>query len=64
MTDLARMETDMLALRLRLTATLQLQMAAALIGKGQDELRKHFGESAELMLTASKAIAQKEVPND
>lgn len=48
---------DLLAIRLRATAALQLQMAAALIGKGQDELRQHFQSSAELMLVAHKEIS-------
>lgn len=47
---------DMLALRLKLTAKLQMQMATALTGKGQDELRKHFIDSAGLLIEAAKEL--------
>lgn len=47
----------LLSIQLKATGALQLQMAAALIGKGQDELRKHFSQSAELMLKAAKELA-------
>lgn len=52
--DLAR---DVLSISLRATASLQMQMAAALIGKGQDELRKHMQDSAELHLKSVAALA-------
>lgn len=48
---------DLLGIQLRATAALQLQMAAALLGKGQDELRSHFMQSAELMAKASKELS-------
>lgn len=48
---------DLMGLRLKCTATLQLQTATALTGKGQDELRKHFLQSAELMLEAMKELS-------
>lgn len=56
------MDTDaalrgILCIQLRATAALQSQMSAALIGKGQDELRKHFNDSAELMMRAHKALS-------
>lgn len=47
---------DLLAIQLMATAKLQFQMAEALIGKGQDELRRHFAQSAELMLKAGEAL--------
>lgn len=50
--------TSLLVIRLKATASLQLQMAAALTGKGQDELRQHFGQSAELMIKAARALAE------
>lgn len=51
--DLAR---DVLSISLRATASLQMQMAAVLIGKGQDELRKHLQDSAELHLKSVAAL--------
>lgn len=47
---------DMIAIQLMATAKLQFEMASALIGKGQDELRKHFASSAELMIKAAQAL--------
>lgn len=51
--DMAR---ELLVIRLRAMATIQAQMAAALIGKGQDELRKHFNDSANMLTEAHKAL--------
>jgi uncharacterized membrane-anchored protein YhcB (DUF1043 family) len=48
---------ELLGIQLMAMGALQLQMAAALIGKGQDELRNHFAQSAELMLRASKEMS-------
>jgi len=53
---------DLLAIRLRATAALQLQMAAALMGKGQDELRQHFMDSASLMAEAIRELRQQAQP--
>lgn len=50
---------DLLVARLKLTADLQAQMAGALTGKGQDEIRNHFIDSADLLFAAAKAIARK-----
>lgn len=49
---------DLLAIRMKATATLQMQMATALTGKGQDELRAHFIESATLLLDAAKELSK------
>lgn len=46
----------LLCIQLRATAALQMQMSAALLGKGQDELRKHFADSAELLMRADKEL--------
>jgi hypothetical protein len=51
-------QRSLLATRMRLMADMQAQMAAALFGKGQDELRKHFIDSADLLLEASKIVEQ------
>ena len=48
---------DLLCIQLRATAALQMQMSAALLGKGQDELRKHFADSAELLMRADKELS-------
>lgn len=50
-------QREILAFQLKACAALQLQMAAALIGKGQDELRAHFQQSAELMVKAIKELS-------
>lgn len=50
---------ELTAIRLRAMAALQLQMAAALVGKGQDELRRHFADSAELMIEAASRLRDK-----
>lgn len=49
---------DLLRIRMRAMAALQLQLAAALAGKGQDELRKHLSDSAELLLEAHKELSK------
>lgn len=49
---------DLLVIRLKATAALQLQMAGALVGKGQDELCKHFMESAKLMAEVCKELQE------
>jgi uncharacterized membrane-anchored protein YhcB (DUF1043 family) len=54
---------DLLCLQLKAMAALQSQMAAALLGKGQDELRKHFTESAELLMKARAALARTQSPD-
>lgn len=51
--DMAR---EFLVIRLRAMAMMQAQMAAALFGKGQDELRKHFNDSANMLTEAHKAL--------
>lgn len=48
---------ELLVIRMKATATLQMQMATALNGKGQDELRSHFIDSATLLLDAAKELA-------
>jgi uncharacterized membrane-anchored protein YhcB (DUF1043 family) len=47
---------SLLAIQLKAMASLQLQMSATLTGKGQDELRKHFMESAEIMIKAAEEL--------
>lgn len=47
---------ELLAIRCKATAVLQYQMAAALVGKGQDELRKHFSDSAELLIAVADEL--------
>ena len=44
-------------IRLHATASLQLQIAAALFGKDHDELRRHFISSAGLMAEAAAALS-------
>ncbi len=51
--------TGLVAIQLKAMATLQLQMAAALTNKGQDELREHFTESARIMMRAVKALGER-----
>lgn len=46
----------LLATRLRLQAQLNLELASALVGKGQDELLKHFTDDAKVLLEAAKAL--------
>jgi len=48
---------ELLVIQLKATAALQLQMAAALIGKGQDELRNHFLQSSRLMAETVKELS-------
>lgn len=48
---------ETLAMRLCVSADLNMQLAAKLIGQDQDELRKHFLGTAELMLDAAKALS-------
>ena len=50
------MSRDFLVIAMKATAQLQMQMATALNGKGQDELRSHFIDSASLFLDAAKAL--------
>lgn len=52
-----QVQRDLLRIQLRATAALQAQMAAALLGKGQDELRKHFTDSADLLMRAHKELS-------
>lgn len=52
-----RQYRNLMAMRLAATAKLQTELAVALIGNGQDELRKHFLESAGLMLEAAKELS-------
>jgi hypothetical protein len=47
---------SLLCTRLRAMARIQMQMATALTTKGQDELRKHFIESAGMMIEAVKEM--------
>lgn len=47
---------DLLAIQCKATATLQLQMAAALVGKGQDQLREHFMDSARVLVKAATEL--------
>lgn len=47
---------DLLAIHLKATALLQMQMATALTGKGQDELRRHFIDSAGLLIEAAGEV--------
>jgi hypothetical protein len=49
---------DLLAIRMKATATLQMQMATALTGKGQGGLRRHFIDSATLLLDAAKELSK------
>ena len=51
--------TGLVAIQLKAMAALQLQMAAALTGKGQDELREHFIDSAKIMMRAVQALGEK-----
>lgn len=48
----------LLSLRLRAMAKLNAQLAAALTGRGQDELRKHLNDCADLMIQAVAFIAR------
>lgn len=48
---------SLLRTRLKATAMLQMEMATALTGKGQDELRQHFIDSSTLMLDAAREMA-------
>lgn len=56
MTDYRNTIRSLLCTRLRAMASIQMQMATALNGKGQDELRNHFIESAGVMLEAVKEM--------
>jgi hypothetical protein len=47
---------ELLVLRLKATAMLQMQMAAALTGKGQDELQAHFVSSSKLLIEAAREL--------
>jgi len=48
---------ELLAMQCNAMAALQLEMAAVLIGKGQDELRQHFQQSAEVLAKAAKELS-------
>lgn len=52
--ELARRE--LLQIQLRASAALNMQLAAALIGRDQDEMRKHFQQTAEVMLSAHQML--------
>jgi len=52
-------QRELLQIQLRASAALNMQMAAALIGRGQDELRKHFQSNAAIMLSAHKELEAK-----
>lgn len=56
MTDIRNSIRSLLCTRLKAMAMIQMQMATALTGKGQDELRAHFIESAGMMIEAAKEI--------
>lgn len=43
---------DLLQIQLRASAALNAQMAAKLIGCDQEQLRKHFQTTAELLMSA------------
>jgi len=57
MSDHRKQIRDLIAIQCKAMAALQLQMAAALIGKGQDELRQHFQQSAEVLAKAAKELS-------
>ena len=48
---------DLLVTRLKATALLQMELATALTGKGQDELRQHFIDSSGLLIEAAKELS-------
>lgn len=56
MTDTRTAIRELIAIQLKATAAIDLQMAQALIGKGKKELQAHFLRSAELMVKAAKEL--------
>lgn len=49
-------QRELVQIQLRASAALNMQLAAAMLGKDQDELRKHFQSNAELMMLAHKEL--------
>lgn len=54
--DLRNSIRSLLCTRLKAMATIQMQASIVLTGKGQDELRAHFIESAGMLLEAAKEL--------
>jgi len=48
---------ELLVIRMKATAQLQMQMATVLTGKGQNELRAHLIDSASLLIEAGKELS-------
>lgn len=48
---------DLMATRLRLSAKLNTELAASLTGAGHDVLRRHFLDTADLMLQAARELS-------
>lgn len=55
-----QMQRSLVQIQLRASAALNMQLAASLMGRGQDDLRNHFQRNAEVMMSAHKAL---EMPN-
>lgn len=49
---------ELLAIRLKATGIIQMQLAAALAGKGQDELQAHFIDSSKLLIKAARELTK------
>lgn len=47
---------EILAIRLKLQAAFETELAAKLVGQDQGELARHFLQTAELMLEASREL--------
>ena len=47
---------EMLAIRLKLQAAFETELAAKLVGQDQGALARHFLQTAELMLEASREL--------
>ncbi len=52
----AQMSRELVQIQLRASAALNMQLATSLIGRGQEEMRKHFLQTAEVMMSAHAVL--------
>lgn len=56
-----QMQRSLVQIQLRACAALNMQLAASLLGRGQDDLRNHFQRNAEVMMSAHKVLETPDV---
>lgn len=54
-----QLSREIVQIQLRASAALNMQLAASLIGRGQEEMRKHFLQTAEVMMSAHAVLDAK-----